>query len=730
MRLFVFIVLLLCGSVHTLSAQNTFRTKRDSILGVINRTERLQKVSAINDLALMYMNRNFDSSMYYLSMGLMEARKCGESDALFKAYYGLASVYVRIGSNNEAIDYFKKAIDLKDYCVDKVDVVYCNKYIAFAYRNLNQFPIAIDHLNEAALVANRIKRPDVEGDIYISLSRFYRDMSNYSKALESGLKALDIFTTNNLTEFYPMAYRSIAAVHRELNDITLAENYYTKAKEILEKENDLLKLVDLYIEMAIFYDKVGDFDKCINYNYKSLEFARQIKDERRIAAIRNNLGFALFNAEKYKESIRIYEEIWQESDNFNRNEDKVGIAIILANAWIKLKNINKSEFYISKVEPYLSDLVSLQYKKEYYQVLGEIAYCKGNINDVYKYKTLEIQYEDSINNKNQNQVVLDMQSRFDFSQQKHEIDMLKAENKSQKLKGYFWMAFGALFVLIAAAIAFLTMQNIRKNKQVLKYNKELELANKKLIESEEKLKELNATKDKIFSIIGHDLKNPFNAMLGFCEMLSISYNQCSEDQYRSYINVVFDSGRSIYNLLDNLLQWSKTLVGKISYRPVLLNLEQAVNEEVHLLIPNATNKEIEISVNIESNEVVYADQYSTSVVIRNLISNALKFTPSGGKINVVLKHDSEAKMVEVAVIDNGVGMSPEDLKKLFSSNGSYTTKGTANEPGTGLGLMLCKEFVENNGGKIWVISTKGEGSEFHFTLPDSSAAHSDNSELS
>ena len=156
------------------------------------------------------------------------------------------------------------------------------------------------------------------------------------------------------------------------------------------------------------------------------------------------------------------------------------------------------------------------------------------------------------------------------------------------------------------------------------------------------------------------------------------------------------------------------------YKPVLLNLEQAVNEEVHLLIPTATNKNINISVEIQGNEVVFADQYSVSIVIRNLISNAIKFTESGGNIKIVMIHSPNSRMVEVVVIDDGVGMTPEVQKKLFSNTESYTTKGTANEPGTGLGLMLCKEFIENNGGKIWVISEKGKGSEFHFTLPISS----------
>lgn len=716
MRLF-FIVILFLLKTGSLLAGNTSDNKIDSLRLRVNSTTGAAKVLAINELSSLMQNICLDSALFYQSLALVEANRCGDGNALFDSYYGLASIYFKAGLNDDAIDYYKKVLAYSSYCLSPIKVASANKLLAFAYRNINQYQAGIEHLQTAAGIAKNEGDYQFEGNAYLSMSRFYRDISKYSKSLECGLKALDIFTEHGLTAQYPNAYRSIAAVHREQNDLSLAEEYYSKAQVMLEKENKPAKLVDLYIELAIFYDRMGNLEKCLDYNYKALNYAKIINNKERLAAIYVNLGYSSFKMGQYKESIEFNEKVLTEFSSFNRDEDELGVYILLANAWIKLNNVGKSEHYISLITPKIRSIVDLKLVREYYNVQGEIAHKKGSVEDVFAYKTLENMYGDSVCRQNQNRAILDMQLRFDTNKQEHEIDMLKAENEEQRIRTNFLYAIVGIFTLFIAAVILFLIINRRKTFKLRLYNRKLELANARLVKSEEELRSSNATKDKLFSIIGHDLKNPFNAMLGFCEMLSLNYNQCSEEQYRGYINVVFDAGRSIYNLLDNLLQWSKTQVGKISHKPVMLNLEQLVEEEMHLLVPTASNKNISIEVEVENNEVVFADQYSISIVVRNLISNALKFTQFGGNVKIVISHRPNSDMVEVAVVDNGVGMTPEEMNKLFKSNGSYTTKGTANEPGTGLGLMLCKEFVESNGGKIWVSSEKGKGSEFHFSLP-------------
>lgn len=237
----------------------------------------------------------------------------------------------------------------------------------------------------------------------------------------------------------------------------------------------------------------------------------------------------------------------------------------------------------------------------------------------------------------------------------------------------------------------------------------------KLLESERKLKELNATKDKFFSIIAHDLKSPFNGILGFSEMLKNEVRNLDNDSIEKYTDIIHSTALQAYGLLENLLEWSKTQQNGLSFEPRKLLLRNVVSDEMAGLKLNADQKDISLLNEIEEDILLTADEKMLRTVVRNLISNALKFTPKGGlvRVNARLEQDH----VEVTFTDSGVGMNTETLEKLFKIESSFSTRGTENERGTGLGLLLCKEFVEKHGGKIGGFSEKGKGSTFKFTIP-------------
>ena len=236
-----------------------------------------------------------------------------------------------------------------------------------------------------------------------------------------------------------------------------------------------------------------------------------------------------------------------------------------------------------------------------------------------------------------------------------------------------------------------------------------------LEEANAHLKELNSTKDKFFSIIAHDLKNPFNTILGFSELLNMKYDQLTEEKKLRYLEIIFTSSRNIYNLLENLLQWARTQTDKIAFDPVVFNLKQLVEQNITLLKETLTNKKINIEQKITDPCDVYADRNMINTVIRNLLTNAIKFTNSGGNISVnSLKKNGH---IEFSIKDSGIGMSADETEKLFSVDATFLREGTEGETGTGLGLILCKEFVAKNGGAIWVKSDPGKGSSFLFTVP-------------
>ncbi len=245
---------------------------------------------------------------------------------------------------------------------------------------------------------------------------------------------------------------------------------------------------------------------------------------------------------------------------------------------------------------------------------------------------------------------------------------------------------------------------------------------KQLIESEHLLKELNATKDKFFSIIAHDLKNPFNSLINFSDILLQRWEELDKAKIETIIRLIHKTSKTSYTLLENLLQWSRAQTGRLQWKPEKALLHSLIDENFAISAGAAKNKCITLRSDFDANLVVFADYNMITTVLRNLISNAIKFTPSGGeiKIEASLKPQNDevsTREIEISVSDNGVGIETEVLEKLFKIESHYTTMGTSNEQGTGLGLVLCKEFVERNGGTISVKSALNQGSTFTFTVP-------------
>ncbi|MDM8561570.1 hybrid sensor histidine kinase/response regulator [Candidatus Parabeggiatoa sp. HSG14] len=241
---------------------------------------------------------------------------------------------------------------------------------------------------------------------------------------------------------------------------------------------------------------------------------------------------------------------------------------------------------------------------------------------------------------------------------------------------------------------------------------ELKTAKEALNQKIEELKQANASKDKFFSIIAHDLINPFNSLIGLLELLAHQNEQLSEEDKDKFIQIILNSSKKSYDLLKNLLEWSRAQTGRIKVNPVTFNLKEMIDRNIELLEHQASAKNINLFSYIEANSV-FADEQMLDTVIRNLLSNAVKFTPINGKVSILSK--KRGNEVEISISDTGVGI--EDIDKLFRIDVTYTTEGTEKEKGSGLGLILCKEFVEKNRGSIWVESEKGKGSIFHINLP-------------
>ncbi len=450
----------------------------------------------------------------------------------------------------------------------------------------------------------------------------------------------------------------------------------------------------------------------------------------------------------------------------------------IASTYIELDQKDSAYYYLSmaetnakKLNHFLIDSYIHYTKAEYYfkygqfeSALEEIVYCidsQRSINDIFISDAYQLKsnilkklgrFEEAIFALNKHiQIFKEHESQastirerknqlsFELNKTRTEIDILNKQLMFQRRTFYIISGFG---VLLSIALTISFIRNRYRTKRIREYsdimkaqqaelknvNREMEESrekiifdanklmhlNQKLIDSEDELKQLNVTKDKFFSIIAHDLKNPFASMKNLSDMLHDNYSYLDEEDKQELVASMKTTSQRIFELLENLLTWSRSQRGIIQFNPDIVTPVFVVQNNFDLLAENAANKDITLINAIPEDMEIVADSNLLSTVIRNLTSNAIKFTPTGGSITAGA--ENKEHYTEFYVKDTGVGISEDDIRKLFRIDISHTTIGTGQEKGTGLGLILCKEFVEKHGGQIWVESKVGEGTTFKFTI--------------
>ena len=317
-------------------------------------------------------------------------------------------------------------------------------------------------------------------------------------------------------------------------------------------------------------------------------------------------------------------------------------------------------------------------------------------------------------NEQKNKAIAEYQETFQREKRESEIKLLQQENTIHRnVRNYLLI----ITLLLAAIVVFgyFAYRSKRKMAAMLAaHNAEISMQKIELQDLNNKLQNLVVTRDKFFSIIAHDLKSPFQGFLGLTKIISEQARNLSSDELAVLGSNMHKTADNLFTLLKNLLDWAKMQRGMLSYEPQKRLLNDMISDCIQPMKERIIQKEITLNNNVSGSELVWADENMINSVIQNLLSNAVKFTQRGGEITIETQKLEDE--VIVSVIDNGIGMDDDLLKKLFIPGERTGSKGTEGELSTGLGLLLCKEFIEKHGGKIWVESEPGKGSSFHFTL--------------
>ncbi len=667
-----------------------------AITGLVN-LEKEAKESALKSLnnSVLFLQKNSDPE---LNAGRLAAQ----------IHYALGTIYIDNREYSKAQAHLN--ISLNELNTFKAQEFVCEVLcqmgrLHFLQKDYNK---ALSIFSDAVLKAKKYNNQFMVATCTMNKGIVYEMKGEYDDALSYFILTQNKFKELNNSEGHCSSIKKVADVFYDLKDYDQALNLYFQCIDKCRSPKSQKNLTECYLKVASIYINRLKLDEAYDFINKYVSIKENKSDT--IGIIKGKICQGTYYARKnnfHRALILYHDAIHMLEENSDISlEGKVLIAI--SDLYVKSNDLMQAKSYAQKALVISSTLDEKEMKVSCFRIFSDLYESMGDYRSALFYKNKYTSLKDSLLNVQTIAALRKYAGEGELNKHRKVIEELEQENLSLN---YYWLKEKNKKVLLLVSTLLLLVFTIvllllfrAKNKA----QKDLKLKNKEL-------ERLNATKDKFFSIIAHDLKSPFNSLMGFSEMLSLHAESKSHVDILESSKIIHNSTRKLYSLVDTLLQWSRTQLGTTEYKPEKLEVGIVSSNIVSILKINAEEKDIVISVDIDRSIVAWADKDLYSAVLRNLISNAIKFSRVGSVITVTAV--VKKQFVEIAVRDTGVGITKENLDKIFNVDSNISTKGTFNEKGTGLGLVLCKEFVEINKGTIWAESQLEKGSTFKFTIP-------------
>jgi len=652
------------------------QNKIDSLENVLkNDLPDSTRLKVLLELSKLNQYVDFARSRQYTEESLLLAEKLDDRALKVLAYQSKALMLTSSGDYSAAMKYDNMSLENDIILKDSTMIARDYNNIGNDYYDLGEYDDAFFYFTQSHRVATAVKDTFRILVAYHNVGRVFKELGQYEVALEHLNLAKKMSEQQNDAEGIPYAYD-------EIGDVQLRKQEYDSALRTLGYALKFSRQIHINIlepkihsKLATAYMGKGDFDKARAHYDSAYSLANVTNDRFGVAAVELGRGIVYTKEGKYNEALAKIENSLSVAKELNARVLEIKCFNQLSTLW-ELKGDFKK---------------SLQYFKQYKQL------------------------EDTLFSQEMQGKLLRDQLRFETESRDSRIAFLSELQAMQKgeIKKQEFVRNILVVVMALSGILLITVYrsgNRRRqiNTLLLQHQEEME-------KRSEELERLNQVKDKFFSIISHDLRSPINALAGLLDLLD--KGAVSADELPKHIKELKARFNHTRTLLNNLLDWTLLQMDKLNLQAAKIDIYNIVEENIQLLT-SVQNKDITIVNDVPKNALGFADSNTVNLVIRNLMTNAIKFTNDGGR--VVISAQEKPTEWLVSVKDNGVGMNREVLKMLFDKTAPYTTRGTANEKGTGLGLILCKEFIEKNGGKIWVESSEGTGSTFYFTLPKAS----------
>ena len=563
-------------------------------------------------------------------------------------------------------------------------------------------------LNKLATTTDSIEVADLCIEIY----RFYKfnQLTDNPNEVTFLLRALSIYEQAEDWDNAAYVYNSIAGMNYNRGLMGEAKRYWEKAIELYQKSGNQARLGVMYNNISLVYQDSTEIARSLRKAYleKAVGIYLPLGDSSHLSSAYLNLG-SLYRDDDRFDSAQVY---YQKALSLARALDRKNtIQATLLHIGIMRRAQDRLSEAIANVEASIAynairdtdpnAMRAYQELAELYEVTGD--YKKAHVN----FKRFS-QAQNDLFEITKNRQLIELENRFNIEKKEREIALLKEREAiqsqrieaEQKVKNYLGILVMVTVIgLIATGVLY---QKSRK--------RSAEIDRQKV-----ELEKLNATKDRFFGIIAHDLRNPVISFQGISRLIDSYLKKGKTEKIGELSDKIQHSVNNLNQLLDNLLNWASSQTSTLPYQPEPLPVGQVISEAISLFSDTAHAKQIQISLNVEEGTLIYADRNGVSTIFRNLVNNALKFTPEGGRIEISAELDKDN--VKIVTTDNGVGIEKSKISSLFQLSNDKSTQGTSGERGTGLGLVLCQEFAKANKGLIWVESELSKGTSFYVRMP-------------
>jgi len=635
-----------------------------------------QRLAILNTLAGNYL-RNYPALTLEKAGQAFELGKKLQNDtAVAESLRHLALGYQNLMANSDtALQLCLKSKAIEEDIGNKRGLIHTYMVMATIYDDIGNHYKSIDYLSQAELLARETQDNVLLISVLNRKGTAYTSIDHHAEAVDVFKQALKIAKFNDYQLSLVQCHRAIGDYYQQLGNMALTRYHLHKAVSLSRKTGHSEEHAEALFQLGNYHIRQQQPDSALVYFDQSLTIRKKANDITGIADCLQQAGHSYMMMQDYSEALV-----------------KLNKSVELASRLNNKRQLRNSYDYLYHVHTSLGQLDRAMEYRDKYAAISELIYTEEN-------------------ERKMTEIVTKME--LDKKEQELAYERKLLENKASQLSKVRKLNITLIIISIMLLAGLGYIIYLFRSKQLI--NRALRDANQNTTKQNNRLKELNATKDKLFSIIGHDLKSPLNSLTSFTQLLMQHSGRLSEEEIKKVARDLDKSVRNLLGVLENLLAWGRSQSGKMNYNPEKMDLTSIVYENFELLQQSAEAKHISLTYKGPGQVWVYADSNMINTVMRNLINNAIKFTNDHGMVKVIVDEWKDA--VEIAVKDNGVGMSEEVMKNVFQTTSNHSTHGTSNEKGTGLGLILCKEFVEKNDGRLMVNSKIGEGSRFTFTLP-------------